>query len=84
MTVTPSLAAYIFLAAKAESLQSAESLASRVVGGSSKDRVAAIKAESSEGRPKRANKPKRHCSPNTAVPLVSSGVFVVSGLKVGQ
>ena len=65
-TVTPSLATYIFLAAKAMSLQSAMSM---------------------EGRPKRANRPKgaeRHCSSNIAVPLVSAGVFVVSGSEVGQ
>ena len=41
-TVTPSLAAYIFLAAKAMSLLSAESMESRVDGGSSKGRVTAI------------------------------------------
>ena len=50
----------------------------------------AAKAESllsrSKGvkRPNRANRAKRHCSSNIAVPLVSVGVFGGSGAEVGQ
>ena len=52
-TVTPSLAAYIFLAAKAMSLQSAKSMEGVAKAES------LLSAESMEGRPKGAKRPNK-------------------------